>query len=346
MVDFTDPKSPVSGHASFPKPSSAHASREISAEDTSIGGMAKERLTPDSSSISSVKKPSYECSIRTKTSTDAAVMQIFIRATTWIQAGAQKATSLLSTTTGTSSAFQFAGLAGCGLAALTFSYVTVRAFADGVKLLLAGKMSEGGLKLFGASGAGASALSALDATFKVIQHFWTQVNLAFLGTVGGALCAGIGPIVVATVDAIALMKLSKSGKEIFADIQLLESFPKEKASLSKEEKIKYEALLNLTPDERANKLAMLKLDLNINQRDKYIKTMKILGSVAFAALQVTLAIVTGGMSLGVMMAFTVTYLAVSYSIEWFCANKAKAEEAVLKQAYATTLNSRYEPHHF
>lgn len=288
----------------------------------------KEKQITQIAAQSLEKKPStssksFTAKVSTKTSSSAASFLLFHRSLTWVQTEARKALSLLSTAVKSAPAFLYAGVAGGGLAVLTFSYVAATTFKEGVQILLSpqGKASDAALKISGSLGAGISAVGALDATFKAITVLWKHVNLSFLGHLGGVICAGIGPFVAASLDFVGIMRLNSAGKKLAAEIAAIKNY----------EEHPTEELSRLTKQERAQKLEVLELDLRINKRDQRVKALKIIGSLAFAAVQVALALGTGGLSIGVMAAIGAAYLLVSYGIEWLHTRKAQEEEALLSQ---------------
>lgn len=214
--------------------------------------------------------------------------QIATRAATWLQAGARRAMSLMKDAAVGTSGFKMAGGVLSGLGVLAYAYMTVSSFAEAARCLHKKLYSAAAKALAGGLGAAAALLFAVQNAFVALKEVSINIGSAFLGTVGGAICAGLGPFIAGVLEGVKLKEMSQQRKVIEEGIKT--------GTHTKEQ-------------------------LEAHDRQMKLATMKLIGNILFAALQVGLAIGTGGISVGITLAISVAWLGAAYLAEIIIAKK-------------------------
>lgn len=231
-------------------------------------------------------------------SKEQAITGLFYKAITALQSGARTAASLLNPRLSSTQGFSAAGVAGGGISLLAYSYMVISNFAKTVEAFRTGQHKVGATHLTLSIGSGSAAVSALNSTMKATQQLW-KVGGGFLTTAAGAAMVGIGSVIAVAFESLAIRNLMKAEDDLKASFV-------DQAQPTSEESIE---------------LAKI-------QDQKRYATLKLVGAIAFGALQMALALGTGGISVGVMLAITLGYMAFTYTAETLYIYQQQAKEAL------------------
>jgi len=289
--------------------------------------------------------------LSTKTPSARAMLQIVTRAFTWIQGGVRRTMTLLATSAiHLSASFKVGGgvLSGAAvLANLALTYVAVR---DGFDFLRKKQWSEAAQKFALFLAAGSAVVASLDAAFVAAKSLIANFPVAaFLGVIGGAISTGIGPLILTALEGLKWRKLSAEGKKIESEIKHLESERQEIEKEIKEIQAGIKAgthtqkQLDVAMDKYVvvvDNLGIAKKQLASNNQQRNLAILKAVGNLLFGALQIGLALGTGGISIGISLAVNLGILGVAYIAEVVVARKQEQVAALTvahKQEQAATL---------
>jgi hypothetical protein len=311
-------------------------------------GIANIREQSDSSSTAVRPLSSSRSKILPSDEADKAVLLLFTRTCTWIQGSARNALHLLSLGLQSGTAFVVGALVGSFAALGTYAFLAGASFYDGIVLLTEGNRWAAAKQFFASSGATAGAISALNMALTAIKETWNVAGpflVAHAGMIAGAALAGLGPLITSVLDSLKLSDQIKQLK-IFEDVigqlnqindvkmtdlasakkqlnEVIKKHPDAKVSAElskmKVDEMDLKAIKTLSQELKVNAESRLK---EINHQ-KLVTIGKIVGAVAIGALQIALAIGTGGVSVGIMLAITGGYLLASYLVDMASTKESK-----------------------